>query len=161
MAAPALTQLGVQPLAAHLFILYYGVLADLTPPVCIAAYAAAGIAGADPFKTGNTAFRLGMAKATVPFVFAYSPAMLIMVEGFTWSDFLFTTISCALGVLVMGIGLTGYAFARMGRLAQAVLVLAALLMISPNLTLTTAGVLLAAPVLLLNWLGSRRAVASA
>ena len=104
IAAPAVQQLGVPPLAAHLFILYYGILADLTPPVCVAAYAAAGIAGSNPFRTGLTAFRLGLAKATVPFVFAYSPAMLIMVDGFTWGDFLFTTISCAIGVLVLGIG---------------------------------------------------------
>lgn len=151
IAAPALTQLGVQPLAAHLFILYYGVLADLTPPVCIAAYAAAGIAGADPFKTGNTAFRLGMAKATVPFVFAYSPSMLIMVDGFTWSAFFMTTTSCALGVLVMGIGMTGYAFTHMGRLSQVLLVVGALFMISPNLILTATGLAIASPVLAFNW----------
>jgi TRAP transporter 4TM/12TM fusion protein len=157
IAAPAVVQLGVPPLAAHLFILYYGVLADLTPPVCIAAYAAAGIAGADPFKTGNTAFRLGMAKATVPFVFAYSPSMLIMVEGFTWGDFLFTTLTCAAGVLVLGIGLTGYAFTHVGFAAQAGLVLAALCMISPNGPLTLFGFALAAPILAFNWLLARRA----
>jgi TRAP transporter 4TM/12TM fusion protein len=161
IAAPAVVQLGVPPLAAHLFILYYGVLADLTPPVCIAAYAAAGIAGADPFKTGNTAFRLGLAKATVPFVFAYSPVMLIMVDNFNFGDFLFTTLTCAVGVLVLGIGTTGYAFTHMGRLSQALLVLAALLMISPNGPLTIAGFSLAAPLLALNWLRSRAAPAPA
>ncbi len=62
VAAPTLVQLGVQPLVAHFFVFYYGVLADITPPVALAAYAAAGMAGSDPFKTGNTAFRLGMAK---------------------------------------------------------------------------------------------------
>jgi TRAP transporter 4TM/12TM fusion protein len=157
IAAPAVIQLGVPPLAAHLFILYYGVLADLTPPVCIAAYAAAGIAGADPFKTGNTAFRLGMAKATVPFVFAYSPSMLIMVEGFTLGDFLFTTITCAVGVLVLGIGLTGYAFTHIGFAAQSALVLAALFMISPNGPLTFIGFGLAGPLLAFNWWKARRA----
>ncbi len=161
IAAPAVIQLGVPPLAAHLFILYYGVLADLTPPVCIAAYAAAGIAGADPFKTGNTAFRLGLAKATVPFVFAYSPVMLIMVDNFNFGDFLFTTVTCAIGVLVLGIGTTGYAFTHTGRLSQALLVLAALLMISPNGPLTIAGFSLAAPLLALNWMRSRAAPAPA
>ncbi|MBP0465244.1 TRAP transporter permease [Roseomonas sp. PWR1] len=161
IAAPAVVQLGVPPLAAHLFILYYGVLADLTPPVCIAAYAAAGIAGADPFKTGNTAFRLGLAKATVPFVFAYSPVMLIMVDNFNFGDFLFTTVTCAIGVLVLGIGTTGYAFTHMGRGSQALLVLAALLMISPNGPLTIAGFSLAAPLLALNWMRSRAAPAPA
>jgi hypothetical protein len=110
IAAPAVVQLGVPPLAAHLFILYYGILADLTPPVCVAAYAAAGIAGSNPFRTGLTAFRLGAAKATVPFVFAYAPVMLIMVDDFSLGSFLFVTLTCAVGVLVLGIGLTGYAF---------------------------------------------------
>jgi len=108
-------------------------LQGLMPSVCVAAYAAAGIAGSNPFRTGLTAFRLGLAKATVPFVLAYSPVMLIMVDGFTWGDFLFTTISCAIGVLVLGIGMTGFAFTQVGLGAQATLVISALLMISPNI----------------------------
>jgi TRAP transporter 4TM/12TM fusion protein len=156
IAAPAVVQLGVPPLAAHLFILYYGILADLTPPVCVAAYAAAGIAGSNPFRTGLTAFRLGAAKATVPFVFAYAPVMLIMVPDFTLGSFLFVTITCALGVLVLGVGLTGYAFTHMGLPSQLGLVLAALLMISPNGPLTAIGVAVAAPILLVNWLAARR-----
>jgi hypothetical protein len=87
VAAPTLVQLGVEPLVAHFFVFYYGVLADITPPVALAAYAAAGMAGSDPFKTGNMAFRLGMAKALVPFVFVFSPSLLIVAKGFTWYDF--------------------------------------------------------------------------
>ncbi len=158
IAAPAVVQLGVPPLAAHLFILYYGILADLTPPVCVAAYAAAGIAGSNPFRTGLTAFRLGAAKATVPFVFAYAPVMLIMVDDFSLGAFLFVTFTCAVGVLVLGLGLTGYAFTHMSGAAQVGLVLAALLMISPNGPLTAVGVLIASPILLLNFLRSRRAM---
>jgi TRAP transporter 4TM/12TM fusion protein len=161
IAAPAVQQLGVPPLAAHLFILYYGILADLTPPVCVAAYAAAGIAGSNPFRTGLTAFRLGMAKATVPFVFAYAPVMLIMVDDFTWGAFLFTTITCAIGVLFLGIGMTGYAFTHMGLLSQGVLVFASLLMISPSVVMTAAGAAIAAPVLALNWMRARAAPAPA
>lgn len=156
IAAPAVVQLGVPPLAAHLFILYYGILADLTPPVCVAAYAAAGIAGSNPFRTGLTAFRLGAAKATVPFVFAYAPVMLIMVPDFSLGAFLFVTLTCALGVLVLGVGLTGYAFTHMGLASQLGLVLAALLMISPSGPLTAVGVAIAAPILAFNWMRSRR-----
>jgi TRAP transporter 4TM/12TM fusion protein len=155
IAAPAVQQLGVPPLAAHLFILYYGILADLTPPVCVAAYAAAGIAGSNPFRTGLTAFRLGMAKATVPFVFAYAPVMLIMVPDFTWGAFLFTTTTCAIGVLFLGIGMTGYAFTHMGLLSQIVLVFASLLLISPSVVMTAAGAVIAVPVLAVNWLRAR------
>ena len=92
----------------------------------------------------------------MPFVFAYSPAMLIMVDGFTWGDFLFTTVSCAIGVLVLGIGLTGYAFTHMGFGAQAILVVSALLMISPNIPMTMTGAVLALPVFFLNWRQSGR-----
>jgi TRAP-type uncharacterized transport system fused permease subunit len=102
-----------------------------------------------------------MAKATVPFVFAYAPVMLIMVPDFTWSAFLFTTITCAIGVLLLGIGMTGYAFTHMGLASQGVLVLASLLMISPSVVMTTAGAVIAAPVLALNWIRSRAAPASA
>lgn len=74
VAAPALGMLGVAPLVAHFFVFYYGVLADITPPVAIAAYAGASMAGADPFRTGNTAFRLALGKVLVPFVFVFSPS---------------------------------------------------------------------------------------
>nr|WP_221223457.1 TRAP transporter fused permease subunit [Roseococcus suduntuyensis] len=156
IAAPSIVQLGVPPIAAHLFVLYFGILADLTPPVCVSAYAAAGIAGANPFRTGLTAFRLGIAKATVPFVFAYAPVMLIVTDGFTWDAFLLVTLTCAMGVLFIGIGLTGYAFTHMGLVSQLLLILGALLMIAPNGPLAIVGGALAAPVLLVNFLKSRR-----
>ncbi|WP_191083604.1 TRAP transporter permease [Roseococcus microcysteis] len=156
IAAPSIVQLGVPPIAAHLFVLYFGILADLTPPVCVSAYAAAGIAGANPFRTGLTAFRLGIAKATVPFVFAYAPVMLIVTDGFTWDAFLLVTLTCAMGVLFIGIGLTGYAFTHMGLVSQLFLILGALLMIAPNGPLAIVGAALAAPVLLVNFLKSRR-----
>ncbi len=85
VAAPTLVLLGVEPLVAHFFVFYYGVLADITPPVALAAYAAAGMAGSDPFKTGNTAFRLGLAKALVPFVFVFSPSLLLVRTTTSWS----------------------------------------------------------------------------
>ncbi|WP_421446708.1 TRAP transporter large permease subunit, partial [Agrobacterium tumefaciens] len=66
VAAPTLVQLGVQPIAAHFFVFYFGLLADITPPVALAAYAAAGLAGSDPMATANTAFRLGITKLIVP-----------------------------------------------------------------------------------------------
>ncbi len=94
VAAPTLTLLGVEPLVAHFFVFYYGVLADITPPVALAAYAAAGMAGSDPFKTGNMAFRLGLAKALVPFVFVFSPSLLLVAKGFNWPDFIVTFFGC-------------------------------------------------------------------
>ncbi|MEO8058304.1 MAG: TRAP transporter permease [Burkholderiales bacterium] len=147
VAAPTLVQMGVQPLVAHFFVFYYGVLADITPPVALAAYAAAGMAGSDPFKTGNTAFRLGMAKALVPFVFVFSPSLLIVAKGFTMYDFVVTFVGCMLGITLLAAALSKYFLVEMSRGEQALCLLAALLMIAPGLTPTLIGLALAAPML--------------
>jgi TRAP-type uncharacterized transport system fused permease subunit len=148
VAAPTLVQLGVQPLVAHFFVFYYGVLADITPPVALAAYAAAGMAGSDPFKTGNTAFRLGLAKALVPFVFVFSPSLLIVTQGFSGYDFAVTFVGCVLGIGLLAAALSKFFLVEMTRPEQGLCVLAALLMIAPGLLPTLAGVVLALPVLL-------------
>src|SRR5262249_35270868 len=98
VAAPTLGLLGVLPLVAHFFVFYYGVLADSTPPVALAAYAAAGMAGSDPFKTGNTAFRLGLGKALVPFVFVFAPSLLLVTPNFSWSEFANAFVGCVAGI---------------------------------------------------------------
>ena len=145
MAAPSLALLGVEPIVAHFFVFYYGVLADITPPVALAAYAAASMAGADPFKTGNTAFRLGLAKALVPFVFVYGPALLIVTKGFTWADFFVTAATCALGVFILAAALTGYAIVRTPLWQRLSLGLSGLLLMAPNLTASLIGIAIAVP----------------
>jgi TRAP transporter 4TM/12TM fusion protein len=108
VAAPILGLLGVQPIVAHFFVFYYGILADITPPVALAAYAGAGIANANAFKAGNTAFRLGMGKVLVPFVFVFSPSMLIMVEGFTIESFMLATFGTILGITALSAAFSGW-----------------------------------------------------
>jgi len=156
IAAPALGILGVAPIVAHFFVFYYGVLADITPPVALAAYAGAGIAGANPFKTGNTAFRLASAKALVPFVFVYSPAMLIVTEGFTWFQFIVTVGGCAMGIIFLGAALTGYFMTDMGRIERAVTSIAALLLVAPGIQSGLIGLLLIAPVILNQFIRKRQ-----
>jgi len=155
VAAPTLVLLGVQPLVAHFFVFYYGVLADITPPVALAAYAAAGMAGSDPFKTGNMAFRLGMAKALVPFVFVFSPSLLLVANGFTWSAFVITFVGCVLGITLLAAALSKFLVTELARWEQGVLVVAALLTIAPGLMTTLIGLAIASPVLLRQW--ARRA----
>lgn len=155
VAAPTLVLMGVEPLVAHFFVFYYGVLADITPPVALAAYAAAGMAGSDPFKTGNTAFRLGMAKALVPFVFVFSPALLIVAKGFNGYDFVVTFVGCILGITLLAAALSRFFLVEMTRAEQALCVLAALLMIAPGLLPTLLGVALAVPMLLRHVLARR------
>ena len=108
VSAPALALLGVEPLVAHFFVFYYGVLADITPPVAIAAYAGASMAGADPFKTGNTAFRLAIGKGLVPFIFVFQPAMLLVAKGFTWAGLAQSLLACTLSIYALSLAFTGY-----------------------------------------------------
>ncbi len=148
IAQPALGKLGVEPIVSHFFVFYYGLLADVTPPVALAAYAGASMAGAEPFKTGNTAFRLAMAKVLVPFVFVFSPAMLLVTKGFTWFDFWFTTLGCIIGIVMLAAALTGYGLTLMKRWERLLLFVGSVLVIMPNVTGTVIGVLLSVPVLL-------------
>ncbi len=133
IAAPALGLLNVAPIVAHFFVFYYGVLADITPPVALAAYAGAGIAGANPFRAGNTAFRLAAAKALVPFVFVYSPAMLIVTDGFTWPAFFVTVVGCTIGIIFLGAALTGYLLTPMTWIERIITAIAALLLVVPGI----------------------------
>jgi TRAP-type uncharacterized transport system fused permease subunit len=97
IAAPALAMLGVQPLVSHFFVFYYGVIADITPPVALAAYAGASMAGADPVQDRQHGVPARLAKALVPFVFVYSPSMLLVTKGFTWAEFFETTAAASSG----------------------------------------------------------------
>ena len=148
VAAPTLVLLGVEPLVAHFFVFYYGVLADITPPVALAAYAAAGMAGSDPFKTGNMAFRLGMAKALVPFVFVFSPSLLLVAKGFTVYDFIVTFVGCVLGIAMLAAALSKFLLVEMKGWERALCVAASLLLIAPGLVVTLIGAALAVPVLM-------------
>lgn len=147
VAAPTLVLLGVEPLVAHFFVFYYGVLADITPPVALAAYAAAGMAGSDPFKTGNTAFRLGLAKALVPFVFVFSPSLLLVAKGFNWSDFVVTFVGCLVGITVLAAALSKFFLVELQRWEQVLCVVAALLLIAPGLASTVLGAAIVLPML--------------
>lgn len=151
VAAPALAQLQVQPLVSHFFVFYYGVLADITPPVALAAYAAAGIAGSNPFRTGNTAFRLGIAKALVPFVFVYSPSLLLVSGDFSWSEFTVTLAGAMIGIALLGAAFSGFLLAPISRLARWYIGLISLLFITPGLVTMAVGFLLLAPVLYHQW----------
>ncbi len=148
VAQPALAGLGIPPLASHLFVLYYGVISEITPPVCTSAYAAAAIAGANPFKTGVSAFSFGIGKLLVPMVFVYSPAMLIVLDDyFTWSAFLESSITCALGVAMMATAVSGYFLAHMPKSMRWLMGVAALFMVAPSISSDLYAFVFALPVL--------------
>ncbi|GAA4839047.1 TRAP transporter permease [Garicola koreensis] len=106
MAAPALTMLGVEPLVAHLFVFYFGLFANITPPVALAAFAAAGVSGAKPMATGVAAFRLAAAGFVVPYLFVYNPDLLLRGVGLVEAV---TVVAAALvTILVISASLEGH-----------------------------------------------------
>ncbi|SFI33993.1 TRAP transporter permease [Jannaschia pohangensis] len=149
VTAGAFQILQVEPIVAHFFVFYYGVLADITPPVALAAYAAAGIAGSNPFKTGNTAFRLGIAKALVPFVFVYSPSLLLVAQGFSWGAFAVTLTGAMLGIAALGAAFSGFLLARLSMWERVYLALVSFLFIAPGLLTMGIGAVALLPIVVL------------
>lgn len=111
LVGSALEKLGLQPLAAHMFIFYFGMLSMITPPVCLATYTAASIAGADHLKTALHAMRLGAIAYVVPFIFVFSPALLLKGPPLTIALAIVTAIA---GAVVFGIAFTGFLFRNLG-----------------------------------------------
>jgi len=156
IVAPALAQLGVPQLATHFFVFYYGVLADVTPPVALAAFAAAGIARSEPMRTGMTAFRLSMGKALVPFAFVYTPSLLFV--GFEPLQFATALLGTLVAILGLGAAYTGYCGSTIGRPAFWLLNLLSLALVfgQPLVTVVAAPLVL----LILAWHARRGRVAA-
>jgi TRAP-type uncharacterized transport system fused permease subunit len=155
IVAPALAQLGVPQLATHFFVFYFGVLADVTPPVALAAFAAAGIARTEPMGVGMTAFRLSMGKALVPFAFVYTPALLMI--DFSWANFLVALVSCLVAILGLGAAYTGYFARPLGRASFVSLNLLSLSLIFANPTVSAVAAPAVLAILGWHWREARRA----
>lgn len=105
LVAPALIKMGVEPIAAHMFVFYYGMYSFITPPVAIGAYAAAGISGSSPMYTGYIAWKIAFPGFVLPFIFAYWPGLLL--KG-SWDQVLHVTVTAIFGVLFLSVAITGY-----------------------------------------------------
>ena len=152
VAQPALAQLGVPTLATHMFVLYYGVISEITPPVCASAYAAAGIAGANPFRTGINAFTLGIGKLMVPMVFVYAPVLLLVLpEHFTVISFLQVSVTCAIGIFLISTAVAGYFFKSIGGILRSYNAVAGLLLVTPSFGSDLIGIALIAPIILIQY----------
>jgi len=146
MAAPALVDLGVQPLAAHLFILYFGVIADLTPPVAVAAYAGAGISGGNSMKTGFIAVRLAIAGFMIPYLFALDPGLLFINSSIGHT--LVLIVTSLAGVLALGAAAGGYLLDHVKIYERVVLIISALALLRPELLTDGVGIILLIGVLI-------------
>jgi TRAP transporter 4TM/12TM fusion protein len=163
LVAPGLSKLGILPIAAHLFIFYFGMLSMVTPPVCLASYAAASIGKTDPVRTGWEAMRLCAIAYVVPFLFVFSPALLLIGS---WHAVAISIATAIVGAVLLGVGLVGYLFRPIGALKRLLFLVAAAGLLIPvvetgtytNLTwaINAGGLLLAAIMIAIEWLARSR-----
>lgn len=158
LIVPALVQFGIMPIAAHFFIFYFGVFSLITPPVAVAAMAAAGIAKSSPWETGVEACKLGIVAFIVPFVFVYSPSLL--AQGPIWLVFV-NLASAIIGVLAISVALRGYFIGHVSRPARTLLFAAAIGLFLPVdghdwiVAINIASLAVVVPALMLNWRAAR------
>ncbi|WP_413500039.1 TRAP transporter permease [Psychrobacter maritimus] len=161
MAAPALAGFDVPILAAHMFVFYFGVFANITPPVCLAAFAGAGISGGDPMKTGYLSLKLALAGFIVPFMFIYNPAMLMIdptglavtAKEFPLPpvmDIVIAVVTSVVGVIGLSAALEGYFKGSMNSITRIILAIGALLLIYPGLITGLIGGVIILGIALLN-----------
>lgn len=145
VVAPGLIKLGISPLVAHMFVFYYAVISAITPPVALAAYAGAAIAGSDPMRTSVTSFVYGMAAFLVPFMFFYSPSLLL--QGDDWVRIAHYAVTALLGVYLLAGGLQQWFFGPLRRVPRVLLLAAAVLLVTGGWVTDLIGALIAVGVL--------------
>lgn len=146
VVAPGLIRMGIEPLHAHMFVFYYAVVSAITPPVAMAAFAAAGVGGTDPMKTSIQAFRLGLAAYLVPFMFMYSPSLLMDGSALKVT---MATITALVGVFFLASTVQGYFFGYVTWIQRVMLMIASLALINAGLTWDVIGLSLGLSVYLL------------
>jgi TRAP transporter 4TM/12TM fusion protein len=163
--APALVKLGIDPIAAHLFVFYYAMLSMITPPICIAAFAGAALANANPMRTGYTCMRLGIIAYLIPFIFVYDK--LLLFDGPVLLIIL-SAVTAAAGTMSIGIAMAGYFMRSIGWIKRLLLVAGGIgLLIPPggkieySWTANTAGAAVLVLIVLLEWQARRRLAVAA
>ena len=158
VAQPALAQLGIPPIASHMFVLYYGVVSEITPPVCTSAYAAAAIANSNPFRTGISAFTLGLGKVVAPMAFVYAPVLLfVSSSGFDLWVFIYSATSCIAGVIALSAAVVGYWLVPMGGIYRVLMAVAGLVFIAPSLSADLIALLIVLPAVISQVIARRKA----
>lgn len=154
ITAPILINMGVPVLAAHMFVFYFGIIADITPPVALAAYAGSAIAGANPLKTGVTATKLAIAAFIIPYIFALNPAMLFI--NTTWYEVVLIIITSLFGMFGVAMGMQGYVKGKLHWALRLVSVAGGLLLIYPGIVTDTIGVVLVGGVIAFQFITHRK-----
>jgi len=131
IAAPALIMMDVPVLAAHMFVFYFGIIADVTPPVALAAFVGAGIAKANPLKTGIQATKLAIAAFLVPYIFVYNPSLLLIDVNAV--DMILMSITAIVGIIGVGAGMEGFFLMDLTVIERVIFFVGGLLLVIPGL----------------------------
>lgn len=140
IAAPTLVQLGIPILAAHMFVFYFGIIADVTPPVALAAYAGSAISGGNALRTGINASKLAIAAFLIPYIFVYSPELLMI--NATFGSLAFALVTALIGMIALSASMIGYFIGSVNWLERVGLFIGGLMMIDPSLSTDAIGVVL-------------------
>lgn len=154
MAAPALVKLGVLPFVAHMFVFYFGLFANLTPPVALAAFAAAGISGGSPMRTGFVSMKLAIAGFIVPFTFVYNHSLLLIDT--TLLEGIIVTLTSIAGVVMLGIATESYFMAPLAWPLRILMLAGAIMLITPNMLQDIIGVSVLVIVMFVQLIKSRK-----
>lgn len=149
MAAPALVRLGIEPIVSHLFVFYFAMFANITPPVALASFAAAGISGGNPMKTGFESVKLSIAGFIVPYMFVYNNALLL--RGTSLLQGIMVSITSIVGVIMLGSAAEGYILGNLRMINRMLLLIGAMLLISANVVQDLIGLLIIGGILLFQW----------
>ena len=157
MVAPILmSSLSLPVLAAHMFVFYFGIVADITPPVALAAYAGSAIAKSNPLKTGVTATRLAITAFIVPYIFAFSPEMLIIGSDKPWYEIVLLVITALCGIYIISAGMEGYMFKHMSWLERILALAGGLCMVIPGIATDAIGLALIILVFVIQKIGAKK-----
>ncbi len=167
MAAPALANFDIPVLVTHMFVFYFGLFANITPPVALAAFAGAGIAGGDPMRTGFQALKLSLAGFIVPFLFVYNPAMLMIdttdiavnAREFAlpaWTTIISISFTSVVGIIALGAAVEGYFKVALNWFWRIFLGIGALMMIVPETITDVIGMIMVAIAIVMNYLQAKK-----
>ena len=154
ITAPIVVKLGVPVLAAHMFVFYFGIVADITPPVALAAYAGSAIAHSNPLKTGVTATRIAITAFIIPYVFAFNPDMLL-VDGSLVSAIVIT-ISAFIGMLGIATGMEGFMTTKLNIVQRIMCLLGGIFLIIPGSSTDLIGIILVIIVFAMQHMGTKK-----
>ncbi|MBQ8015487.1 MAG: TRAP transporter permease [Clostridia bacterium] len=157
MVAPILMRsLSIPVLAAHMFVFYFGIVADITPPVALAAYAGSAIAKSNPLKTGVTATRLAITAFIVPYIFAFSPEMLIIGADKPWYEIVLLVVTALCGIYIISAGMEGYMYKHMPWWERILALAGGLCMVIPGLVTDAVGLAIIVLIFILQKVGAKK-----